>query len=186
MSPVKTNKPNGSPANGSAVGFGALRRRVAPSVPLTLALAQADGPPLDLTFRLAFDFNAMAAVEDATGLNMLRGEIWTALTGSTLGALFWASLLAHQPEYAEAGGLEVARSYIEPGNVVAVGNAVEDAFMLSLPEDDRAAIRAARESRPARPTTPTASPKTDGASAGSNSGPSVDTTSGLTTTNSVA
>jgi hypothetical protein len=140
-----------------------------------LKLARADGDPLELTFQLAFDFNAMAAVEDVTGLNMLRGEIWTALTGSTLGALFWASLLAHQPEYGEPGGLGVARSYIEPGNVLAIGAAVEDAFMLSLPEEDRAALRAVREGR-SRPPVPTVGP-TAGASAGSTSGPSPDTTS---------
>jgi hypothetical protein len=167
--PVKTNSHSPGRANGSA---GHLKRRVAPSVALELELAQADEPPLRLTFRLAFDFNAIAAAEEVTGRNMLKGDIWTDLTGATVGVLFWASLLAHQPEFAEPGGLEVARSYLDMGNILDVGHAVEDAFLLSRPESDRAL---ARELRGDRPMTPT--PTTTTASAGSNSGQSPDTTS---------
>lgn len=162
-----TSRPNG---HADATNPRALLRRIAPSVPLSLDLQQDDGSVLHVELRLAFDCNAIAAAEEASGLNMLKGDIWLDLTGRVLGILFWAALLAHQPEYAGPDGLAVARSYIDAGNILQVGRAVEDAFALSLPAEDRATIRALRE----RPTAPTTGTENVPASAGSNSGPSPD------------
>lgn len=162
-----TNKPNGHGAPGDAGNPRALLRRIAPSAPLALTLSQDDGTALHFEFRLAFDCNAIAAAEETSGLNMLKGEIWRDLNYRVLSIVFWASLLAHQPEYAGPDGLEVVRSYIDAGNIAAIGRAVEDAYALTLPAEDREAIRALRDRGRPDPTPPTP----DTTSAGSNSGP---------------
>jgi hypothetical protein len=150
---------------------GKLRRRVTPSFPLALELPEDAGQKLTLDLRLAFDFNALSAVEEATGFSPLSGDIWNHLTARTVGALFWASLLAHQPEYEGVEGLAIARSYMDASNAAVITHAVMEAFIVSLPPEQQKIMREKGRLNP----TPAA---TDSALAGSTSGPSPDTTSG--------
>jgi hypothetical protein len=122
----------------------ALRRRIAPSIPFSLELAEDGGKMLKLELRLAFDFNALALVEEITGKSMLAGEIWQTLTASNVSALFWASLLAHQPEYEGKEGLAMVRSYMDAGNAAAITQAVTRAFVASLPPAQQEAMLNAR------------------------------------------
>lgn len=165
-------------------GQSALRRRIAPSVPLKLDLEDDIGSKFTKNFRLSFDANAAAEVEERTGFNMLRGEIWTKLSFKALSIMFWAAVLANHPEYDTedaAGnrtdeGLRVIRSYMSIANTPQISEAVEGAFLASLPKDKRDVIEAQRKAPLAVadasvPAVPSAE------SPGSISGPSPVTTS---------
>jgi hypothetical protein len=149
-----------------------LRARLAPFVPLRLTLAEPGGAGLDLELRLAFNFNVLAAVEEASGLGVLSGQIWQQLSARTMSILFWASLLPHQPEYEGPQGLAIVRSYMDAGNAAQITRAVTDAFILSLPAEQQVEMRERLSGNP----TPPPDVRTE-APAGSSSGPSPDLTS---------
>jgi hypothetical protein len=146
----------------------ALKRRIPPSVPLTLELQDHTGAKSSKSFMLCFDFNAIATVEEMTGLGMLNGEIWELFgrdeeekkgdvkqskkhvrpKGSgakALGVMFWAGVLAHHPEYDSEEGLAVIRSYMDAGNAVQIAGALQRAFVASLPKAQQEAIAAVPE-----------------------------------------
>jgi hypothetical protein len=123
----------------------ALRRRLVPSAPLMLTLAEDGGSTVTHAFRLSFDFNALARVEELTGLNVLSGEIWAHLNPKTLGALFWGAILANHPEYNCEEGLEIVRSFMDAGNADQIAMAILDAFILSLPADKQAPMLKLKE-----------------------------------------
>jgi len=111
----------------------ALRRRITPSVPLRLTLTNDDGQEFSVEFRLSFDFNAMAEIEERAGVSMLDGEIWKHLSARTLRIMFWASALHHHPEFRSDEGLEVVGSYMDPSNAGTIAEALERAFVASVP-----------------------------------------------------
>lgn len=119
-----------------------LQRRIAPSI--TASLEYPDGK---MDFRLAFNNNALARIEESTGLNLLAAPyaLWDKLGKSRLGVIFWAALLQDRPELASDEGLLVARSYLDgPENDMRAFNAVWEAYVLYLPKDQAEALRAAR------------------------------------------
>ena len=131
----------------------ALKRRIAPSVPLKLQLDDDGGTNFVREFRLSFDFNAAALIEEKTGLNLLTAEVWTSgLSSRSLSVMFWAAVLANHPEYAfpdEHGeptdeGLEIIRSYMDVGNTDAIHGALWDAYFISLPKEKREALEKAK------------------------------------------
>lgn len=73
---------------------------------------------------LRFDFNALCAVEEATGINALDGEVWVAPTAKTARALLWASLLHEDP------GLTIQEvgSWLTPHNFQSVADALASAY----------------------------------------------------------
>lgn len=175
-----------------------LRKRIAPSVPLTLELDEDGGGKRILNFRLSWNFRASAEVEERTGLNLLTGEAWAKLSAENLGIMLWASLLANHPEYGgrladesfaeyeqakkerQEEGLDIVLSYIDLGNADKVSDAVWDAYFNSLPKDKREQLEAARkalmeEVKKAGPLVKT--PETPSPSDGSISGPLPSTTS---------
>jgi hypothetical protein len=178
----------------------ALKRRIAPSVPLTLELDDDNGSKMVRNFRLSFDANAAAEVEERTGFNMLRGEIWEKLSFKGLSVMFWASVLANHPEYDTEDqhgnrtddGLRVIRSYMGIGNTAQISEVVEKAFLASLPKHKREAIEAERIRREKEkaPFVAAAAGGTEtppaAAQPGSNSGPSPDTTSASPSESSAA
>lgn len=143
-----------------------IRRRIAPTVPLTLTLANEDGSTQTKKFKLSFDFNAVTRAEELTGFGLLSGEIWKHATAKTLSILFWSAICANHPEYdydpevddeeKDAAGLYAIRSYMDAGNAAEITQALSDAFILSLPEKDRARIKAAQDKarKNADPTPP--------------------------------
>ena len=118
---------------------GALRRRIAPSFPITLQLPEEDGSIVPQTFRLAFDFNAFARIEEVTGYSVLNGDVWKHLSSDkVLSVMFWAALLAHQPEYDSPTGLTTVRYLMDPGNADQIVEALIDAYILPLSGEKRA------------------------------------------------
>lgn len=115
----------------------ALRRRIVPSVPLTLNLDDDSGSKLTRVLRLSFDFNAIARIEDMTGISVLRGEIWAKINARNLGIILWAASLAHHPDYDSGEGLVVVQSFIDAGNFEEVILAILDAYIVSLPDSQK-------------------------------------------------
>jgi len=158
-------------------GTGAWRKRVAPSVPLKLDLAEEGGGQLHLDLELVFDFNAVAAIETATGMNVFSGDIWKNLSGTHLSVLFWAALLGRQPGLGGTEGLEIVRSYIDVGNSTQITWALYESFLIFLSPEARERLRA-------NPLQPAAMMRDASRPPGASFGPSPDTISGLAATNS--
>lgn len=172
----------------------ALRRHIAPSVPLSLDLTDDAGGKLLRRFRLAFDFNAAAEIKTRIGLKLLDGSIWQHIDDPVVfSVMFYAAVLAHQPEYRtrdDAGeptdeGLEVIRSYMQESNAEVITEALWQAYLAWLPKEKRELmerLRAKAEGKSADPLSPAPAatmPPTGPVlnSASSSSGPSAVTTS---------
>lgn len=153
-----------------------LKRRIRPSVPVDL---EVDGEKH--TFDLAFDFNALARIEEKTDLKTINIlAIWRNLgSARVLGAVFWAATLLYQPEYDSEEGYRVLQSLLGPENWDPISGKLWDAYMLFLPPDQRKVMTDLRQKAEADPTTPPdAKAATAGSATGSDSGQSPDTTLG--------
>lgn len=115
-----------------------------PSFPYTVVLLDRTGAKHEVSFRLTFDFRALALVEAHTGLSLLTqaGAMFQEMSVTNLTIMFWAAIQASHPEYAGKAGLEAVRSYFTLGNVEGMCDAVQEAFLVSLPPEQEAAIRA--------------------------------------------
>lgn len=186
---------------------GALRRRVAPSVPLTLELEDDAGGKFTRSFRLAFDMNAAAEIEERTGLSLLDAGIWQHINEPVaFSVMFYAALLANHPEYrtvddegeASDEGLEVIRSYMQESNAEPITEALWKAYLIYLPREKRELMEKLRakaeaqrsdggaEADPFGPPAATAAVTAATGPAGSSSGASPATTSGSAMTSSAA
>jgi len=180
----------------------ALKKRIAPSHPLKLELVDDNGSTFTRNFRLSFDFNALARIQERTGIRMLGLEIFGELSAKVLSVMFWASVLANHPDYLTVDdegeetdeGLEVIRSYMDMSNADAINDACWDAFLLTLPKDradklremkkeaerlaaEKAARRAKGEKVPDDPVPNAPAPGMPADLTGSSSGQSEDTIS---------
>lgn len=123
---------------------------------------------LDRPRKLIYDFNALAAYEEATGKNVLAGGITANMTIRDLRALIWAGLIADDPELT----VEQVGRLLHLGNLADVQRQVFAGL--------RAAIQTDEEGEgDDRPTA-------EAPSAGSISGPSPGTTSASPTPSSGA
>jgi len=98
-----------------------------------------------LSYRLAYNFNAFAAIEARTGLNMLRGELFRKLNASNLIAAFWAALLINQPDFFNDEGYAFAGELVTMQNSPDILRAVKQAFLLCLSKEERERIEAAEK-----------------------------------------
>lgn len=119
-----------------------VRKFVGKGVPFILAVETAEGSA-NLSFRLLFDFNALALVEELTGYSLMTGAIFSHLNVTISSILFWAAIQAHNPEYSGPVGLEAVRSMLNLKNSSDAQAAVQEAFIQSLPDAQAALIRAA-------------------------------------------
>lgn len=119
-----------------------VRKFIGKGVPFALTVQTEEGET-QLSFRLLFDFNALALVEETTGYSLLTGAIFKHLNASISSVLFWAAVQAHSPEYAGPDGLEAIRSMLNLRNYDLAQQAVQEAFIQSLPEAQAALIREA-------------------------------------------
>jgi hypothetical protein len=119
----------------------ALRPRIAPSVELTLELDDEISGSFTRKFRLSFDAEAIARVENLTGVSFLNGDIFRQPSVPNLGILFWAAVLAHSPEYESYEGLAVILSYMDAGNISEITLALFEAFIVRLPPEKQKIIR---------------------------------------------
>lgn len=86
---------------------------------------------LDRPRRLCFDLNALIALEEATGWDMMRGGVQTAtLKLKDVRALLWAGLLHEDPKLKQ----EDVGKYLHMGNIGEVGEIVMRAYGGSMPE----------------------------------------------------
>lgn len=81
-------------------------------------------------FKLAFDFDSVARVEDETGLSLMVGINWTQLTMRQLRALFYSSALLAQPDIT----LDGITKYIHIRNQKLICEAIAEAWLKSIPE----------------------------------------------------
>lgn len=168
----------------------ALRKRLCPSVPLKLELQDDSGTKFIRNFRLAFDFNAVRAIEEETGFSLMRGEVWQHQTAKVLTAMLWAATLAHQGQYdtrdknglRTPDGLEVIGSYMTEENSEEIGEALWLAYLNYLSPAKRKIVVEARaeiEARPVpmNPAPAEVIPESATSSPGETSGPLPGTTS---------
>jgi hypothetical protein len=83
-------------------------------------------------YNLVYDFNALVALEQATGRNLLDGSAWdlTKFNGNDVRSFFWAGLLADHPEITiiDAGKL------LDMKTIGPVFEAIGKAWGISLPK----------------------------------------------------
>lgn len=84
------------------------------------------------TRNLKFDFNALAAMEQATGKSFTDATLWTKIGAGSLRTMLWAALLHESPDLTEK---EVG-TWVSMGNLKEVMDAVSKAMTLSLAEID--------------------------------------------------
>lgn len=86
---------------------------------------------LDRPRRLCFDLNALIALEEATGWDMMRGGVQTAsLKLKEVRALLWAGLLHEDPKLKQ----EDVGKLLHMGNIGEIGDIVMQAYGRSMPE----------------------------------------------------
>lgn len=165
-----------------------LRRRIAPSYPLTLELKDDGGQSFKRDFRLCFDFNVCATIEEKIGVNVLDPKDFLPKLRSprVISTCFWASLLPHHPEYDDADGLIVIRSYMDESSLQQIADALWEAYLLYCPEKKREVLRQLAEQGKADGNPTPAIPVTSSPLPGSNSGQSPESTSDSALTNSAA
>jgi hypothetical protein len=109
-----------------------LRKRLTPSVPYTIEFNDEKGGYVEKV-QLAFDLNAIAAIEEATGVNILNNWLYIyKLDATNFSLFFWAALLPYQPKYNSKEGLEAVRSYFDLSNWEPAGEKVWEAYKLCL------------------------------------------------------
>ncbi len=120
-----------------------LRRRITPSVPFSTSVENADGGKFELNLRLSFNFNAMALVEEKTGMSMLTGEVFQHPSAKNTTVLLWAALLENHPEYEGDEGLDAVGTYLNLTNAKDALAAIQAAFVASLPKSTAEQIKSA-------------------------------------------
>ena len=118
-----------------------LRRRIAPSVPYTLNVENDGGDKFSLSFRLAYDLNALSLAEETLSRQLGReinifAEIAKCLdipSIRTTSILFWAAVGLNHPEWRGEDGLEALRSCVTIKDLKDVASVCAEAFILQLP-----------------------------------------------------
>ena len=118
-----------------------LRRRITPSVPFHLKVEDADGGSFTLSFKVSYDFNAMALVEEVTGMSMITGDVFDNPSCSNISALLWAGIQENHPDYAGQKGLQAIRSCLNIATATEALKAINEAFLLALPKEQADLIR---------------------------------------------
>ena len=155
-----------------------------------------------LELKLAFDMNAAAAIQEKTaeprtdfrGYLLTDFYIWSRIgEPKLLKAMFWAALLAHQPEYDSAEGFDTAGTFIQENNAQQIVDALETAYYAFLPKDKaekiqkiKAEVEAKAKGEGAETESPLDQTKapTPAETTGLMTGPSLVTTSVSTSTSS--
>lgn len=119
-----------------------LAARLQKGVPFLLDVEH-EGGKETLSFRLVFDFNALALVEEKTGYSLLTGTIFVKPNVRKSVVLFWAAIQQHNPEYIGDEGLEVLGTLLSLKNINKATEAVYEAYIQALPDEKAAIVRAA-------------------------------------------
>lgn len=84
------------------------------------------------TYKLAYDFDAIAKAEEITGLQLLLGINWHKLTAAQLRGLLYASLLKGQPEMKLAD----LNPLMRPKHLSEIAEAVVSAWVASNKDEE--------------------------------------------------
>lgn len=125
-----------------------FRQRIAPFVPFTLTYEEEGGGTREISFKISFDLNAMALVEETTGLSMITdlGKVFEEPTISNVTAMFWAGIQKYNSDYAGVEGLKAIRSLLDYSNVRPIFRKCIEAFILQLPKEKREQYQKALDS----------------------------------------
>ncbi len=125
-----------------------LRRRISSPVPYVLEYTNADGTKISETFKLSYDFNSLALVEETLGISMLLdiGAVLDNPSVKNVSVLLWAALQEYHPEYEGEEGLRIVRSNLTMASAKDARVACTKAFIKQLPPDEVARIEAAAAS----------------------------------------
>jgi hypothetical protein len=115
--------------------------------PHVLSVEGERGEVKEFSFRLCLDFNALALVEEHTGISLTTpADIFKVLTVSRVRILYWAALQAYQPgEYEGVDGLRAIGSLLSFKNSGAAVDGVWEAFLKAVPEETATRLRAVVE-----------------------------------------
>jgi hypothetical protein len=168
-----------------------LRRRIAPSVPLTLNVTDDGGATFAVNLQLRFDFNVLARIEEKTGLTMLSGaDMWSKLSASLLSVMLWSAAIPSSPDYDSDDGLEAIRSYLDKDAADKAANALMEAYLLFLPKEEADLLRdfgkKTEAGKPVPENPPTVEQPSELKSDGSTSGQSQSMTSDLAKSSSAS
>lgn len=122
-------------------------KRIAPSYGFVLRGEQMGGGKFEQPFRLCFDFAAFKRIKQTTGLELVSSaKAWAHLgDADCLPEIFWAAIIRHHPEYDNEDGLDAVRSYIDAQNADSIGEAVIEAYLITLPAKTANKLKAAWE-----------------------------------------
>jgi hypothetical protein len=121
-----------------------IQKWLSPSVPFILKVDGPNGASKEFSFQLCLDFNALGMVEKYTGIPLTNPSlIFRQLTVNNIQVLLWAAVQAYHPEYAGDAGLEVIGSLLNFRNSGSAVDATWEAFLLAVPEETAARLRAA-------------------------------------------
>lgn len=82
------------------------------------------------TFKMVFDFFAVAEIEEKTGRNLLTEQGWNDLNGRDVSVFFWATLQLHHPDIT----LVQARRMMNSKNVGLITDKLKHSWAQSKPE----------------------------------------------------
>jgi|SRR5579864_59290 len=108
----------------------AIERRISPSVGVELDI---DGKPV--TLNLSFTLNALARIEERTGLKLVGNifTLWSEMTSAKVfGTTFWSAVVENHPEYDSIDGYNALASHLDGENVDRAGKALAEAYPLFL------------------------------------------------------
>lgn len=79
---------------------------------------------------LRFDFNALAALEERTGMNVLNDAVWRDINARNLRAFVWAALLHEDPTLTE----DQVGSWMTIATMGELVTVIQKAFQSSFPD----------------------------------------------------
>lgn len=88
---------------------------------------------LDKLRYLVFDLNAYCTVEDLTGKNFMKSDVWLNLTFKDIRALTFAGLRREDPTIT----IEQVGTLVNGSDLDTVAEAIKDAILGSMPEEKK-------------------------------------------------
>lgn len=82
------------------------------------------------TYTLSCDLNAMALVEEESGLNLLQSEFWVNISATNLRLVFWAWLQGFHPEITKKD----TGKLIDMGNIEYITEKAMEVWMKAMPK----------------------------------------------------
>lgn len=115
----------------------ALKRRMMPSVPLSLQVENGDGSSFTVDLKLAFNMNVLASVQEKCGQNLLSDVFSWMDDPKAVIAVLWGAALPYQPEFNSDEGFEAVGEYMTLENRNDTIEALLKAYAFFVRKDKR-------------------------------------------------